>query len=402
MNINNTNQNSFRSNYSLVKSRNKLKIKSDNINMHKNLSLNTKYKINLKNHKSLFPKKLLFTLHKNLNKTENNLSYRHKDKNILIPFKLSEPKKNKTKSINYSNRAHINKNKKCFIDYDKIKSIINKEDNNTNSSLYKNLYIGYNKKGEFIDNETIKEYRKNLRLFSSINSRIFTSTLKDSKINKERGTLLSFNFNRDAYSNEQRLLYKNSFTNLNLKFELKNIKSGLKKQNTAINNYKVIINPNNIKNNKFHKSSKDYKIFKNRLFPKNINNLISINNDRLNLNNDLNKNNADEKKINEKKINDNNNDDELKERKIDKKEKLDLINDPRNIINYIYNQIKEFKTHQLLLKKDRKKGIRSKLENFKNDLKQLEKEAFFQLMNLKHERPLGNEINIKTSLFCSK
>ena len=400
MNINNTNQNYFKSNCSLVKSRNKLKIKNDNINIHKNLSLNTKYKMNLQNHKSLFPKKLLLSLHKNLNKTENNLSYRHKDKNIIIPFRISEPKKSNTKFINYSNHAKINKN--CFIDYERIKSIINNEDHNTNSSLYKNLYIGYNKNGDFIDNDKIKEYRKNLRLFSSINSRIFTN-LKDSKINKDRGTLFSYNFNRDAYSNEQRLLLKNSYTNLNMKFELNDIKSRLKKQKTAINNYKVIINPNNIKNNKFHKSSKKYKIFKKSLFTKNINNnIISINDDKLNLNKEINKNNMDENNINENKINDNNNDDDLKKIKIDKKEKLNLINDPKNIINYIYNQIREFKAHQSLLKNNRRKGIRSKLENFKNDLKQLEKEAYFQLMNLKYERPLGNEINIKTSLFCSK
>lgn len=400
MNINKSNQNSFRSNCSLVKSRNKLKIKSDNINMHKNLSLNTKYKMNLQNHNPLFPKKLIFSLHKNLNKTENNLSYRHKDKNILIPFKISEPKKIKTKFINYSNHAHINKNKNCFIDYEKIKSLINNQDHNTNSSLYKNIYIGYNKKGEFIDNEKIKKYRKNLRLFSSLNSRIFTSSLKDSKNNKDKGTLLSFNFNRDAYSNEQRLLYKNSYTNLNLKFELNDIKSGLKKQKTTINNYKVIINPNNIKNNMSHKSSKKFRIIKNKIFSKNIDiNMITINNDKLNSNKDLNKNNN----INENKIDNNkNNDDKHKERKIYKKEKLNLINDQKNIINYIYNQIKEFKAQQLLLKNNRKKCIRAKLENFKNDLKQLEKEAFFQLMNLKYERPLGKEINIKTNLFCSK
>ena len=416
MNINNTNQNSLKSNCTLVKSRNKLKIKSENINFHKNLSLNTKYKMNLKNHKSLFPQKMLFSLHKNLNKTENNLSYKYKDKNILIPFKISEQKKRNTKFINYSNHADINKNKKFFIDYEKIKSIINNEDHNTNSSLYKNLYIGYNKKGEFIDNEKIKEYRKNLRLFSSMNSRIFTSNLKDSKFNRDKGTLLSYNFNRDAYSNEQRLLFKNSYTNLNLKFELNDIKSGSKKQKAAtINNYKVIINPNIIKNNMTHKSSKKLKIFRNKIFSKKVKkNLLSINDDKLNLNSNLNKNNINENNVNENNINenninenkitDNNNniDDELKENKINKKEKLDLINDPKNIIHYIYNQIKEFKAQQLLLKKNRKKCIELRFENFKNDLKQLEKEAFFQLMNLKHERTPGNEIDIKTNLFCSK
>lgn len=387
--MNSISTNLFKSNCALFKSRSKLK-RNNNINIHQNLSLNSKYKTNLQNNKFLLPKKLLFSLHKNLNKTENNLSYKNKNNNILNPSKNSEPEKICTKFINYSNHAKINKTKNCYLDYERIQSILNNEDHNTNNSLYKNFYIGYNKNGEFIDNEKIKEFRKNLRLFSSINSRIYTSNLKDSKINKDKGTLLSYNFNRDAYSNEQRLLYKNSDSNL--KFEINDIKSGLKKQKTTINNYKVIASPNNYKKNTFYKNNKRYKIFKNRIISKNIkNNMISLNEDKLNLNKDI------------KGININNNNNETpKEKIIDKKEKLTLINEPKNIINYIYSQIKEFKARQLLLKSNKRKFIRAKLENFKSDLKQLEKEAFFQLINLKYERPPGKEINIKTSLFCSK
>ena len=38
----------------------------------------------------------------------------------------------------------------------------------------------------------------------------------------------------------------------------------------------------------------------------------------------------------------------------------------------------------------------------KSDLKLIEQEALYQVYNLRYERAPGDEINIKTNLFCSK
>ena len=38
----------------------------------------------------------------------------------------------------------------------------------------------------------------------------------------------------------------------------------------------------------------------------------------------------------------------------------------------------------------------------KSDLKQIEQDALYQVYNLRYERAPGDEINIKTNLFCLK
>ena len=50
-----------------------------------------------------------------------------------------------------------------------------------------------------------------------------------------------------------------------------------------------------------------------------------------------------------------------------KKELLKIIEDPNSLLHYVYHQIQELRNQQILFSKNRKKGIRFKLENMKNE-----------------------------------
>ena len=87
---------------------------------------------------------------------------------------------------------------------------------------------------------------------------------------------------------------------------------------------------------------------------------------------------------------------------IKKKELLKIIEDPNSLLHYVYHQIQELRNQQILFSKNRKKGIRFKMENMKNELKTIEQEALYKLVNLRYGRAPGDEINIKTNIFCKK
>jgi hypothetical protein len=213
-----------------------------------------------------------------------------------------------------------------------------------------------------------------------------------------KGSLLTYNFNKDAYSNAQRILI--NISNSNLFSENKDIKKdnnnkyifGLKRQKTAINNYKSMVYPNiNIKNNnqKNRKYEKIKKIHKNHLILGNIYNNYSKKDIKKCSSVDFHKYNVNINNNNISKINKN-------------EQLLQIIDEPNCLLNYIYEQIKEYKKNKIMLLKNRRKCFKLKLENMKTDLKQIEQKAFYQVLNLRYERPLGNEINIKTNIFCKK
>lgn len=279
---------------------------------------------------------------------------------------------------------------KSFNILQKTKSKINIEDFNTSSSLYKQYFVGYNQKGEFIDNEKIRELRRNLKTFSTYNNKTFRNFYSKLRDNRNRNnSLLTYNFNKDAYSNTQRLLL--NFSNNNYFKYGKDIKKNtLKRQKTAtINNYKSMAYPNiNIKSisNENNKKNKR-KLFKyNNLFLSK--DMTNCDNNYLNkkflIKSEINKNNINMLKMNKK------------------KQLMEIIEDPNSVLHFIYNKVIELKEHKTLLLKNRKKGNRLKLENMKSDLKQIEQEALYQVYNLRYERAPGDEINIKTNLFCSK
>lgn len=296
---------------------------------------------------------------------------KHSEKN---PF-LSE----KDKSLNISQ---------------KTKSKINIEDFNTSSSLYKQYYVGYNKKGEFIDNEKIRELRRNLKTFSAYSYQTYRnlpSKFHDNRNNiNKNNSLLTYNFNKDAYSNSQRLLLNISNNNY-IKYGKETKKNKLiyklKRQKTAtINNYKSLAYPKiNIKNmiNENYKR-KSFK-YNNLILRKDFKNSDSnYFNKKYLIKSEIDKNNINIVKTNKK------------------KKLMEIIEDPNSVLNFIYNKVKELKEHKILLLKNRKKGNRLKLENMKSDLKLIEQEALYQVYNLRYERAPGDEINIKTNLFCSK
>ena len=70
---------------------------------------------------------------------------------------------------------------------------------------------------------------------------------------------------------------------------------------------------------------------------------------------------------------------------------------PDSIFNYILVKLKEFNNYQ-----SKRNGIKFKMENMKTDLKLTEQKALYELINLKYFRIPGEEINIKTNLFCVK
>ena len=335
--------------------------------------------------------------------------------NKIMNLKYSKSLK-KEKTINKHNvgvntsnaikkiKIRNDKDKSSFINNEKSKSKINNDDDfNSSSSLYKNYFVGYNKNGIFIDNEKIKELRRNLKSSLNYNYKKYANIMRtnNNNINRNynRGSLLTYNFNKDAYSNSQRFLI--NISNNNVVSENKDIINNkyilnLKRQKTALNNYyKYNFYPNiNMKNesqksksierikkiNKTALSLENHKNKYNKIFKKDINNCLSV-------------------ELHKKKINKNN----INLYKINRNEELlKIIDEPNCLLHYIYEKMKEYKKHKIILSKNRKKGIKLKLDNIKTDLKQIEQQALYQVINLRYERAPGNEINIKTNIFCTK
>ena len=341
---------------------------------------------------------------KNQPKMENNKLFYIKNIIRLKNFNNTGFDKNCTKKSIGINTSEPSE-KEIFLSEKKNYKSNNKNVNTSSSEDYKRFYIGFNKKGEFMDNIKIRELRRNLKSFSAFRNIFYK---KNSKRNdaKNKNSLLTYNFNKDAYSNEERLLI--SISNNSLLKEKKGAKNKiilnqLKKQKTAMNNYlskdyrnirlKSLGNKNKTYDKYFQKlGGRKISLFlddsklksDNRISNKNINNYTN------NIVNSKNKNIKKEK----------NDIDTEKMRR--KKELIEIMEEPNSLFNYVYLKIKDLKEHKLILLNNRKKGLRLKLEKMKNDLKQIEQKALYQVINLRYERVPGNEINIKTNLFCSK
>ena len=386
----NGNHNSFKNSYKSISS----------LLKNKNLSNNLKNTINFYQIYNTFDKKksLISKMKSNNSKyLLNSIVVHNKSK---INSKSKQDIKSLKQSIGINTSKISEKNPflsgkdKSFNISQKTKSKMNIEDLNTSSSLYKNYFVGYNKKGEFIDNVKIRELRRNLKTFSAYNYQTFRNLSSKFGDNKNKNnSLLTYNFNKDAYSNSQRLLLNISNNNY-FKYE-KDIKKNklickLKRQKTAtINNYRIMAYPNiniksmsnenNIKNKR--KSFKYNNLFLSHDFKNSDNNYFDK---KYMIQSEIGKNNINIMKVNKKK--------KLKE----------IIKNPNSVLNYIFNKVKELKEHKILLLKNRKKGNRLKLENMKSDLKQIEQDALYQVYNLRYERAPGDEITIKTNLFCLK
>ena len=313
-----------------------------------------------------------------------------------------EEKKDKKQSIGINTS-------KYFLDNKKIKNqkIINiKSKVNTTkpySDLFKKYIISYQQiNKDKINQDSLKgmtipklKLKKKFNTISVLSSKNVNKNMKKRNIpikRNQKGSLLTYNFNKDTYSNEQRLLISisNNYNNL----EKTKFHNRLKKAKTN-KIFKTMIYSNadfKSMSNKISKIKK-YKLFnKTNLFheePKQKNQIEhSITKDIKNsfcnsLLKDIfsheNKNIKPEDKL------------------LRKEEILKLMEYPDSVFNYILQELKEYNTLQ-----NKRNGYRNKLEKMKNDLKLTEQKALYELINLKYERVPGEEINIKTNLFCSK
>ena len=303
--------------------------------------------------------------------------------------KNDEKIKNKAKTIkNIKSKANMNIKpysylfKKYFIFYEEKKHSMKKP-----KSLKKNnnakLYLNQNKK--FLTISTFPK-KKNIQ-------NIFNRTIPISKRNKE--SLLTYNFNKDAYYKEPRMILNNSNNNFST-IDNNFANNRLKKAKTN-RNFKTLIFSNiDFKNmsNK-NKKNKKFKLFnKTNLFHESPTNIIlmehSISKDIKNsFCNSLLKNvflNEDKKK--QKLIDVKNN--------IKKEELMKLMEYPDSVFGYILQKLKEYNSL------NQRNGFRKKLDKMKTDLKLTEQRALYELINLKYDRVPGDEINIKTNLFCIK
>ena len=208
---------------------------------------------------------------------------------------------------------------------------------------------------------------------------------------KTKESLLTYNFIKDTYSKEQRLLLNISNNN----FENKN-HNKLKKANTKKNIRTMIYSNEDFKS----MSSKSNKIKNFKLYNKT--NLFHKmdRNDYLNDHSVLKdiKTSFCNSLLKDIFTKDESNKKENYEVKILKKEEvLKLMEYPDSIFNYILQKLKEYNSFH-----NKRNGFKIKLENMKNDLKLIEQRALYQLINLKYVRVPGEEINIKTNLFCTK
>lgn len=299
---------------------------------------------------------------------------------------------------------------KYYLESKKIKNqkmlIIKPKVNTTKpySNLFKKYIISYEQiKKDKINQESLKgktipklKMKKKFNTISVLSSKKVNKNINKRNIPLKRNkkeSLLTYNFNKDAYSNEQRLLLSISNNNFDTMEKIK-FHNRLKKAKTN-KIFKTMIYSNEDFKSMSNKTSKikKYKLFnKTNLFHEDPtqNNQIehSITKDIKNsfcnsLLKDIfsheNKNIKPEDKL------------------LRKKEILKLMEYPDSVFNYILQELKEYN-----ILKNKRSGYRNKLENMKNDLKLTEQRALYELINLKYERVPGEEINIKTNLFCSK
>ena len=223
---------------------------------------------------------------------------------------------------------------------------------------------------------------------------IFNRTIPMRNRNKE--SLLTYNFNKDAYYKEERLLLNISGNNFG-SIENNFIHNRLKKTKTNKSFKTMIFSNIDLKSmsNKTKKNKK-FKLFnRTNLFHDSPNDNIlmdhSVNKDIKNsFCNSLLKNvfsNEENKKI-IMKANQNN---------FKKEEITKLMEYPDSVFSYILQKLKEYNTYH-----GQRNGFRKKLENMKTDLKLTEQRALYELINLKYDRVPGDEINIRTNLFCIK
>lgn len=358
---------------------------------------------NTYNQKNIIASKIPFLTSRNNRKNNKNADIIFLDNNIGININTMDLMQKEDKlrkysiGVNTSEQSENKKGNKQKIISFKPKIYYTKP----YSDLFKKYIIAYDENNKIKKQEPTKEMKipklKIKKKFSAVsvlqnkkfkrndNKRIIK--IKD----KNKESLLTYNFVKDAYSEEQRLLL--SIPNNN--FEKRN-NNKMRKVKTSKNFRTMIYSNEDLKSmSSKGKKNKKFKLFnKTNLFHENpnYNQLFehSVHKDIKNsfcnsLLRDILGNNEQYKKGKEE------------EKIVKKQELIKLMEYPDSIFNYILLKLKEYNSFQNI-----RNGFRVKLENMKTDLKITEQKALYQLINLKYERVPGDEINIKTNLFCIK
>lgn len=289
-------------------------------------------------------------LYSDNNRTRNNKS--HKDSLLYIRNRR-----------NYSNIF-----KKYFLGNDIILPF-----NTVNDFIYSNRHFyTYN---DFDKNSRCNLFKNNSKTItiekdymSNKSNKTLSNKKKSNKIKNNSKILIVFkgkknreNLNKNVEANLYDLIEINHFSNKMLKVKTLNNKNKL--------NFKD--NSTNLKNCEFINNPKRKKLKKNLQINK------MINNNKINNICENNKNQEFDKGKN------------LSSYNIAKR----LIEDPNSFIYLMFNRIKnqQFDEEGNLKKLD----LQKRFSEYKKDLNKLEQKARFELFNLKKERAIGNEINMK-------
>ena len=336
----------------------------------------------------------------------NNSTQKEKEKNFIINYKI-RPK-------SYKNLSLENLTKKDT--YIILKQFL----------LGKDVILPCNS----VNN--LQELNKKLIEINSYNHKTIFTPNKKKKSNplKISNISMKLNVSPDNSNNFEANIINNKRANRSRR---KNIIQRKNNSHNYINNQRItLVNSKNI--NKFNENL--YKTLDINIFPKNIQNRNSYFKTHQNLtesidslkkgkkyslskdskypflkNNSRNKMKNNAFKIRTNNINNNINDfidlkDNYNSEKNEKKKEKDnstyllakkLIENPNSFMYLIYNKLKK----QRLEEKNKKLDLHRRFEEYKKDLKNIEQSARFEVFNLKKQRIIGNEVNMKGKIIST-
>ena len=278
----------------------------------------------------------------------------------------------------------------------------------------------------------LQELNKKLIEINSYNHKTIFTPNKKKKSNplKISNISMKLNVSPDNSNNFEANIINNKRANRSRR---KNIIQRKNNSHNYINNQRItLVNSKNI--NKFNENL--YKTLDINIFPKNIQNRNSYFKTHQNLtesidslkkgkkyslskdskypflkNNSRNKMKNNAFKIRTNNINNNINDfidlkDNYNSERNEKKKEKDnstyllakkLIENPNSFMYLIYNKLKK----QRLEEKNKKLDLHRRFEEYKKDLKNIEQSARFEVFNLKKQRIIGNEVNMKGKIIST-
>ena len=318
--------------------------------------------------------------------------------NILSPSKIKKQKiltpDNNSKTNNYLDKINKNKkdntNNKIF--YFKKDNLALNKANNSNIIFkkyllgndvilplktlndFENSNIPYYIFNNFNKNISLSPIKKNSRMNINLNSHMFTNTFKNMNSCKKRNNKINKKiFLNISNSNKNFNLYEslnlNNYSNKNLDINHFKTQQNFTKKECESNQIK-----NNSSNNKFTKRINSFILNKK---PNNNKNILKLYN-YLNYNNNLSEINKNHEIGDTKNI-----DDKIKQ----------LIDNPNSFVYIMFNKMKNSKLDEY--ENQKKFNLKRRFYEYKKDLNKLEQRARYELFNLKKQRVIGNEINMK-------